>query len=50
MCLLLDEGGLVLLVMCDYLFDVDVIGGVLLFNVWGGKLIIYCKLVEDGVS
>lgn len=49
--LLLDDSVVnVLVIMCDYLVECE-IGvdgiGVLFVNVWGGKIMIYCKLVEE---
>lgn len=41
-----DGVSLVMVVMWDYVFSFDVVG-VLLLNVFGGKIIIYCWLVES---
>lgn len=47
-CLLCDdEFDLLQVIICDYIFDIyDENGKVLLFFVFGGKFMIYCKLVE----
>lgn len=37
----------VLVVMCDYMLCVNKDGGVLILNIFGGKIIIYCWLVEE---